>query len=87
MTRIPKQWRQTHAHVDRASQSRPSTMPAASFSHTPVRTATTARWLATGPTCSPTLATGPMSRLKMIETRLASGPAPVLSRIMLAEEH
>ena len=50
-----------------AGQSRPNTMPAASFSPTRAKIATTARWLATGPTCSPTPHTGPMSRLTRIE--------------------
>jgi hypothetical protein len=41
---------QTHANVDRASQSPPSTMLAVSFSRTRANTVTTAKWLGSGPT-------------------------------------
>jgi hypothetical protein len=50
-------------------------MLGASFSHTPAKIATTARWLATGPTCSPIQTTGLMSRLTTIEPSAESEQA------------
>ena len=66
MIRIPKEWRPKPCSCGSGKLWSRNTMPAASFSPTPARIVTTARWPSTGLTCSPIRPTGPMSRLTMI---------------------